>query len=60
MKRTEKQLPPVGSWVKCISNDAIRYVTKHNGSYFEDDGVMSKLSPSPYCRIEYYELFIAI
>lgn len=53
---------PVGSWVKCINNDFIRYVTAHGASarHFIDDGIINKLPTSPYCYYKNYELFIPI
>ncbi len=52
---------PIGSWVRCKRWDAYRFVSRHNGKrYFEDDGITSKLSPSPHCYYRNYELFIAV
>lgn len=60
-KRYIGEIFPIGSWVKCKNNDAIRFVTGHNGTrYFKDDGEISGLSPSPHCYYTNYELFIAI
>lgn len=47
---------PVNSWVRCKTNDELRYVTRHTGrDHFEDDGKVSGQAPSPFCRFEYYE-----
>lgn len=46
---------PIGSWVKCKNNNELRYVTKHTDKYrFEDDGKLSKQSPSPHCWYKNY------
>lgn len=44
---------PINSWVRCKNNGILRYITKHTDKYrFEDDGLLSKQSPSPYCIIK--------
>jgi len=48
-----------GDWV--ITNGGLRFVTKLNNDKiksFIDDGTISKQSPSPYCRLEYYKKII--
>lgn len=52
MMRTIKE----NTWVKCVRNDELRYVTRYNGKdMFEDDGTVSGQSPSPWCHDEHYE-----
>lgn len=49
---------PEGNWAKCKLNDQIRFVTRHTDkNCFEDDGTISKLSPSDRCYYENYEIF---
>jgi hypothetical protein len=46
-----------GDWVKAKKSGGIRFITKiTNSRYFEDDGKLSKQSPSPHCWFEDYEV----
>lgn len=52
---------PSGTWVRCLNNDKIRFVSRHSTKrHFEDDGQLSGLSASPRCKFEHYTPFIAI
>lgn len=47
---------PIGSWVKAKRSGGIRYITKQiNKKCFEDDGKLSKQSPSIHCYYSNYE-----
>lgn len=54
MTEKEYEFIPSGTWVKCISNGILRFVTKANKSSFEDDGKISGQSPAPLCHYKYY------
>lgn len=49
---------PEGVWVKVKDSYPVilRFVTKARADGFEDDGLISKKPPSPYCRYRNYEL----
>lgn len=57
MREQKRNLFPIGSWVRCPRNGALRYVTEHiNSRYFKDDGEVSRKHPSNSCWYNNYEL----
>lgn len=45
-----------GSWVKCIRNGKIRYITQHiDKTTFADDGKISDNDPCYFCHYDQYE-----